>query len=152
MATQEISDYVNGLSSATLVGTEELYLDTDEKATINEVGEFLNGRIWKAQIEQTGTSAPVLTVLVNTLGVTVTTSYVGVGTFLLSGFDSNLTGDTAIECVENTAIGSVSRSLATSSSINIFSAIFSAGAFNLANDVLTTAQKINQIITVTKYD
>ena len=40
MATQELSDYVNGLSSATLVGTEELYLDTDEKTTVQDIANF----------------------------------------------------------------------------------------------------------------
>ena len=43
MATQEISDYVNGLSSATLVGTEELYLDTDEKCTVDELRTYISG-------------------------------------------------------------------------------------------------------------
>ena len=48
MATQEISDYVDGLSSATLVGTEELYLDTDEKCTVDELKTYItNGYAWK---------------------------------------------------------------------------------------------------------
>lgn len=45
MATQELSAYVNGLAAATLVGTEELYLDTDEKVTVSKVKEFVLGGI-----------------------------------------------------------------------------------------------------------
>lgn len=40
--TQEISDYVTGLASATLAGTEEVYLATDEKTTTQDIAD-LNG-------------------------------------------------------------------------------------------------------------
>jgi hypothetical protein len=38
--TTEISDYVTGLSSATLTGAEEVYLATDEKATVSDIANF----------------------------------------------------------------------------------------------------------------
>jgi hypothetical protein len=45
MPTQEISDYVTGLSSATLTGAEEVYLATDEKTTVQDIANFNNGNI-----------------------------------------------------------------------------------------------------------
>jgi hypothetical protein len=45
VATQEISDYITGLPTATLTGTEEIYLATDEKTTVNEISTFNNGNI-----------------------------------------------------------------------------------------------------------
>jgi hypothetical protein len=43
--TQEISTYVTGLASATLAGTEEVYLASDEKTTVNAISTFNNGNI-----------------------------------------------------------------------------------------------------------
>jgi len=91
-ATTEISTYVTSLSSATLDGTEEVYLASNEKTTTQDIAN-LNGKVWKAQISQTGTSAPTLVELINTLGVgTLTPAYVGVGIYTISGFGGNLTG------------------------------------------------------------
>ena len=42
--TQEISTYVTGLASATLAGTEEVYLATDEKTTVQDIAD-LNGNL-----------------------------------------------------------------------------------------------------------
>ena len=42
--TQEISSYVTGLASATLAGTEEVYLATDEKTTTQAIAD-LNGNL-----------------------------------------------------------------------------------------------------------
>lgn len=42
MPTQELSAYVNGLPTATLVGTEELYLDIDKKVTVNALKTFVD--------------------------------------------------------------------------------------------------------------
>ena len=38
--TQEISDYVTSLASATLAGTEEVYLATDEKTTVQDIANL----------------------------------------------------------------------------------------------------------------
>ena len=42
--TQEISDYVTSLPTATLAGTEEVYLATDEKTTTQAIAD-LNGNL-----------------------------------------------------------------------------------------------------------
>ena len=42
--TQEISDYVTSLPTATLAGTEEVYLATDEKTTVQDIAD-LNGNL-----------------------------------------------------------------------------------------------------------
>lgn len=85
MPTQEISLYVDGLPSATLVGTEELYLDTDEKVTVNALKAFTVGTttIWKGTIVQVSTTDPTATVLQNTIGTTTLTR-VGVGDYELT--------------------------------------------------------------------
>jgi len=94
MADIELSSYVTGLASATLTGTEEVYLVGDEKTTTQDIADLGNSniRVWKAQISQTGTSAPTLVELVNTLGVTLTPAYSAVGQYTISGFSGNLTG------------------------------------------------------------
>lgn len=93
MPTQELSDYVTGLSSAKLTGAEEVYLATDKKTTVNAIRNFSSGRVWKAQIDQTGTSAPTLVELVNTLGVTPSgTTYTSVGDYTILGLGSIFTG------------------------------------------------------------
>lgn len=93
MPTQEISDYVTGLSSATLAGTEEVYLASDEKTTVNAISQFAVGKVYKAQISQSGTSAPTLVELTNTLGVgALTTNYIATGAYDIQGFGGVLTG------------------------------------------------------------
>jgi hypothetical protein len=56
MPTQEISDYVTGLSSATLTGAEEVYLATDEKTTVNAISTFNNGNIISEFVNDSQTS------------------------------------------------------------------------------------------------
>jgi hypothetical protein len=53
--------------------------------------------VWEALITQTGTNPPSLTVVKNTLGVTATPSYLGVGGYTIGGFAGNLTGSLKIE-------------------------------------------------------
>jgi hypothetical protein len=149
MATQEISDYVNGLSSATLAGTEELYLDTDEKCTVDELKDFIVGKIWKAQITQTGTNAPVLTVLVNTLGVTAVPAYSTNGEYNISGFDSNLDGLVSVETSFPRQQGYLTA-VPTSTS-NLYVVSLNTGS-SPANDILDVNFQLSAIITVTKYD
>lgn len=61
-------------------------------------GEQLDGGlVWEALITQTGTSAPSLTVVKNTLAITSTPSYSGVGGYTIGGFAGNLTGSLKIE-------------------------------------------------------
>ena len=48
-----------------------------------KAGLGIGGKVYKALLSQSGVSAPTATVLVNTLGVTPTFSYVGVGDYRL---------------------------------------------------------------------
>lgn len=84
-------------ATATIVG-DYLVLDREVSpgvwATHKILIENFSGpKVWKANITQTGVGAPVLTELINTLGVTVTPTYTSVGNFSLSGFASLLTGN-----------------------------------------------------------
>lgn len=150
MANIELSSYVTGLSDAgTLDGTEELYLSSDEKTTTGAIAELSSGKIWKAYITQTGTSAPSLTVLVNTLGVTITPSYSVAGGYSLSGFDSNLTGLVSIEMVFN-PIDSTKTAYAIAGSSSVIGlSTYLAGV--QSDNVLGTINYVN-VLTVTKYD
>jgi hypothetical protein len=79
-----LSDYVDGLSDAgTLVGTEKLYLASNESTTVNAVRGGIAYTEAILVLNQTSTNAPVVTELFNNIG-TITSSYVGVGTYYLS--------------------------------------------------------------------
>lgn len=91
------ADHRNGDWIATDIYEGEFYIDTNTGLVYTRNGSIItlaNGKprqlVWKALITQTGTNAPVLTVVENTLGVTITPSYVSVGVYQLSGFNSNL--------------------------------------------------------------
>jgi hypothetical protein len=151
--TTEISDYVTGLSSATLTGAEEVYLATDEKATVQDIANF-GGKVWKAQIDQTGTSAPTLTVLRDDFGLTVTTSYGLVGVYTLSGFTGLITGlvEIDITCPNS---GTNTADAGGTPSTNVIAIItYSSGV--PSNGVLTnnagTSDFGSSVITLTKYD
>jgi hypothetical protein len=84
------ADHRNGDWIATDIYEGEQYQDTDtgvvytrSSAGIEAVGGgggAIQPKVWKAQIDQTGTSAPTLVELVNTLGVTPSrTTYSSVG-------------------------------------------------------------------------
>ena len=103
--------------------------------------------VWKARITQTGTNAPVLTVFVNTLGVTVTPNYAGVGTYTLTGFATLLTGNVEIEQQFHLAYLNDAIALLSTSSVIALST-YTSGV--LANGVLISSTII-RTITVTVY-
>ena len=97
------TDHRNGDWIATDIYEGELYMDTNTGQTYTRVGSTIvtadNKKpylIWKALITQSGTSAPTLTIVENTLGITAVPSYVGTGVFTVAGFAGNLTGDIEI--------------------------------------------------------
>lgn len=150
MPTQEISDYVTGLSSATLTGAEEVYLATDEKTTVQDIAN-LNGKVYKAQISQTGTSAPTLVELVNTLGVgTLTTNYILTGAYDIQGFGGVLTGLIDINITWNNVNDFARVYIATSSILGVSTFTSGVGANGVLDNTgfgLGTC-----VLTITKYD
>ena len=154
MATQELSDYVTGLSTASLDGAKELYLQTDEKTTVGALKVFTTGKVYKAQISQSGTSAPTLTELVNTFGVIVNSVYNGVGVYSLTGFTGLITGLTEVSITfPNDGINSAFAGGTISTNIVIINTFISGVQ---ANGVLNNDPSITKfgtsVITVTKYD
>ena len=151
MPTQEISDYVTGLSSATLTGAEEVYLATDEKTTVNAISQFAVGKVWKCFITQTGTSAPVITVVNNTLGAgTITSTYNGLGDYTLSGFGTAITVNTTVERSFN-----IASYLNTGSAIRLDAdsiGVYTMASGTNADGILDPSYPYVNIITVTKYD
>jgi len=151
MADIELSDYVTSLSSATLTGTEEVYLVGDEKTTTQAIAEFTGGKVWKCFITQTGTSAPVVTVLINTLGAgTITSTYDSTGYYTLSGFGTSLTSSTSIE-----ARFEIPSYLNTGGAVRIDAdsfAVYTQASGTNTDDILDVTFPYAYTITVTKYD
>jgi len=108
------TDHRNGDWIATDIYDGEFYLDTDTGLTYTRNGSIITmstGRkaqvIWKALITQTGTNAPVLTVVENSLGITATPGYTSAGIYTIGGFAGNLVAPLEIEnnfLTSNTAI------------------------------------------------
>ena len=78
------TDHRNGDWIATDIYEGELYMDMNTGQTYTRVGSTIvtadNKKpylIWKALITQSGTSAPTLTIVENTLGITAVPSYLG---------------------------------------------------------------------------
>lgn len=153
MADIELSSYVTGLASATLTGTEEVYLVGDEKTTTQDIADLGNSniRVWKAQISQTGTSAPTLTTLIDDFGLTLSTNYILTGAYSINGFGGILTGLIDVNITtRNYGTDTADVYVATSSVLGI--ATFSSGAS--ANGVLDNSgfNLGTSVITVIKYD
>jgi len=110
-------------------------------------GEQLDGGlVWEALITQTGTSAPSLTVIKNTLGITASPSYSGVGGYTIGGFAGNLTGSLKIEKNMPTALYNKYFALAI---LDVNTLLLETGdtAASPANALLT----IGSYIKITKY-
>lgn len=105
-------------------------------------------RIWKAQVKQSGTDAPIINVLENSLNLENSTIYNGVGLFEIDGFDGNLDGQVSIENNLGVTINRIPVvKILTTSSLEIATYNLSLTLTNgLLNDHMTS------IITVTKYD
>jgi len=148
------ADHRNGDWIDTDIYEGELYQDTDSGLTYtrNSFGIVTSdgkptSKVWKAIILQAGTSAPVLTVVENTLGVTVVSSYSVVGGYGLSGFAGLLTGNISISMDFQLSYLEHSRCLVSTSSLLSLSTYLSGV---LANDVLAISTII-RTITVTVY-
>jgi hypothetical protein len=153
------TSHQNGDWIPTDIYAGEMYQDTDTGIVYTRNGndiETVGGgqgqpKIWKAQIEQTGTSAPVLTVLVNTLGVTVTSNYIGVGEYEIDGFAHNLAGLIDINLTtgyDRTYLNALT--IQTSSILDIKSYISGTLSNNVFNN--SGANLGTCILTITKYD
>jgi hypothetical protein len=98
--------------------------------------------VWEALITQTGTDAPLLNVINNTLGITAISGYVGTGVYAISGFATLLTGSVKIDAFNTN--GQIECSIATSSIIGI--ATYNASGTN-QNDLLLNGS----FVKITKY-
>ena len=146
MAEVRISE-MNAHSTGVLAATDLIEVSEDLGGGLfgsrKLTGEQLDGGlVWEALITQTGTSAPSLTVIKNTLGITATSSYTSTGVYTISGFASNLTGNIKIEA--SCTNGQSFCSAATSSALLL--ATTNDSGTNV-NDVLL----IGSYVKVTKY-
>jgi len=147
------ADHRNGDWIATDIYEGESYMDTDTGLVYNRGASGIvmaNGDpvklVWKALVTQSGTNAPVLVVVENSLNVTVVSGYTGVGSYTLSGFDSNLTSAIDLHGNINSTQSEVFMNLVAFTSSSIVMNTSTLGA--VADDVLDT---IGSSITVTKY-
>lgn len=152
MANIELSDYVTGLSSATLDGSEEVYLVGNEKTTTQDIADLGNSniKVYKAQISQTGISAPTLTTLRDDFGLTLTPAYSAVGVYTISGFNSNLTGliETDLTSYANTTYHILSCLTSSQLKIETFTATIPTDGL-LTNSGTTVG---SSVLTIVKYD
>lgn len=141
------TDHRNGDWIATDIYEGELYMDTNTGQTYTRVGSTIvtadNKKpylIWKALITQSGTSAPTLTIVENTLGITATPSYLGVGGYTIGGFAGNLTGNIEIHKNMVTAAYTDYFSLAISDVDTLYLETGNSGT--PTNGLLTTGSSI----------
>ena len=118
-------------------------------ASGSEVKDYVNGiqyKFVKFTFKQSGVTAPVVTSLVDELGLTLTTARNGVGDYEVNGFASNITGD--YEILVNHNMISVNQQLVTKvgTSSQLQVKTYTAGV--LADDV---ADLVNLIITIKFY-
>lgn len=159
------SDHRNGDWIATDIYEGEQYLDLDTGVTYTRNGSGIitvgNGysvqpRVYKALISQSSTSAPVLTELVNTFGITPATVYGGVGTYTITGFTGLVTGLIELNLtVANNGSGTKVGGIGGVTSTNIIVLnTYSSGA--LSNDILSNDASTNKygssVLTFIKYD
>jgi len=118
MAEVRISD-MTAHSTGVLAATDLIEVSEDLGGGLygsrKLTGQELFGLVWEALITQTGTNAPVLTVIKNTLGITATSGYTSTGVYTISGFATLLTGNIKIDsfCTN----GQVQCSAASSSAL-----------------------------------
>ena len=98
------------------------------------INEAVPYKVYKALLTQTGTNAPVATVLVNTLGGTPVWSYDSEGAFEVEG-DAAFDIEKINYKIGNIANGIISCAFDTGK-LKITTSLFSFGAFNLVNGVL----------------
>ncbi len=156
------ADHRNGDWIATDIYEGESYMDTDtgivytrNGSSIEAVGGGGGGvqpKVWSVQIGQSGTSAPTIVGLINTLDVTITPSYGVAGGYVLNGFDSKLTGlwklEYSINDIDYTSTHSFLIGAPTSSQLTI--ATYIGGV--QSNGVLPSSPSYKSTITITKYD
>jgi hypothetical protein len=147
------TDHRNGDWIATDIYDGEFYQDTNTGLVYTRNGSIISmadGRktqnVWKANISQTSTNAPVITVIENSLGVTITSAYSTPGIYFLNGFDGNLVNPCEI-IANNSTFGSDENFTAaanTASQLVLSSQLAGVDSDNVIGGVGTT-------VTVIKY-
>lgn len=140
--------------SGVVIGNDTTVNQESELSINNETlptEESSEPLIYKAQISQTGTNAPTLTTIINTLNVDLTPSYNSTGNYNITGWDGNLTGLIEINLTSNKGYDeTVEFQCVTNSLFNLKTYI----GGTLSNDVLKNSGIYvgSSILTVIKYD
>jgi hypothetical protein len=122
----KISEYpiiTNPTEDDILIGTDVNSSDVTKNFSIGSIVNLVgNGgrpyNVYTALLTQSGTSAPVATVLENTLGATITWSYVGVGQYYATASSAVFTAS------KTTGILSNSSSTGINAFVNISTTVF----------------------------
>jgi hypothetical protein len=151
------TSHQNGDWIPTDIYVGEQYLDTDTGIVYTRNGndiEIVGGgqgqpKVWKCKITQTGTSAPVLNVLVNTLGITGVPSYDSVGAYFVTGFGfSDITNVT----VEHSFVFEYFDQHSIVFFVDLDTLQIETTSNNIGVDGLLDYITSSNTITVTKYD
>lgn len=118
------SDHRNGDWIATDIYEGEQYQDTNTGLVYTRNGNDIttsSGKtpvlIWKALIIQSTTNPPVLTELINNIGVTAVSNYGVVGSYTITGFAGLITGNYEIVANFNQTVGNEKYVTAATSSV-----------------------------------
>ena len=121
----------------------------DVRTCLNDIidsASYGGTKVYKALLTQTGTSAPVATVLVNTLGGTPTFGYNGIGLFSCTATGLLTLNKTAVSFGNHISVNDVDQAIITAQSLSINGFDFSVynwdtNAFNgILNNTLITIE------------
>lgn len=113
------------------------YLNSTLSPTSSDAGYS----VYTATISQSGTSAPVLTELKNTLGATITPTYSGtLGVYLLTSVGTFTAGKTIVDCYKGYTAGANEYVMETFVVDTDVINVVSRDNGNLANSILTSDQ------------
>jgi hypothetical protein len=151
------TDHRNGDWIDTDIYEGEFYQDTvtgivyTRDATGIIINSISKRGVWKAKIDQTGTTAPTLTVLIDTIGLTITPNYAGVGGYTLTGFSGILTGNIEVSLISNIPAGEYAISQVAD--VNTLLIETGDNATSTVNAVIKNAvlDTVGNTITVTQY-
>jgi len=154
MAIKKVSELTG---AGALAGSDLVFISQDDGiggyvskyASGSDIKDYVNSiqyKLVKFIFKQNSTTAPIITSLVDELGLTLTTARNGAGDYEVNGFSSNLTGD--YEILVNTSMISVDQQLVTKANTSSQLQVKTYTAGVLADDV---ADLVNLIFTIKFY-
>ena len=136
MAIKKLSELTD---AGALAGDDLVFISQDDGlggyeskyVTGSAIKNFVQGNNYKEvkiKFKQTGTSAPVISELIDDLNLTLSATRTGVGVYLVDGYDNNLTGDYEIYVNTNMITGDAQLVTKVTTTSKIEIKTYSSGA------------------------